>query len=113
MPTLAANPEQSLPWRDWYSLQRWRRRAKYQLQTHPLCASCLKAARVTAATIADHNPPHQGVWNAFRLGPLQSLCRDCHSGKWAEDRRGYRCDVDDDGYPMDPNHPFNRGVGLR
>jgi 5-methylcytosine-specific restriction enzyme A len=109
LPTIAANPAQSLPWRDWYSLQRWRKRARHQLRTEPLCAACLKQKRVTPATIADHDPPHKGDWNAFRLGPLQSLCADCHAGKWAEDKRGYRCDVGDDGLPIDPNHPFNRG----
>jgi hypothetical protein len=25
--------------------------------------------------------------------------------------RGYRCDVGMDGYPIDPNHPFNRADG--
>ena len=106
MPTTAANP-QSLPWRKWYALQRWRRRAKHRLRLEPLCAACLKRGRITPATIADHDPPHRGDWNAFRLGPLQSLCVDCHKGKWAEDARGYRCDIGDDGLPVDPKHPFN------
>jgi hypothetical protein len=65
--------------------------------------------RVTPATIADHDPPHKGDWNTFRLGPLQSLCRDCHQGKWADDARGYRSDIGDDGFPIDPRHPFNAG----
>jgi hypothetical protein len=43
----------------------------------------LEGNRLTPASIADHDPPHKGDWNAFRLGPLQSLCRDCHQGKWA------------------------------
>lgn len=108
MPARIANPAQSLPWRSWYSLQRWRRRARHQLREHPLCASCLKANRVTAATIADHNPPHKGDWNKFRLGPLQSLCADCHNRKWADDHHGYSCDIGDDGLPIDPRHPFNQ-----
>jgi hypothetical protein len=41
---------------------------------------------------------------------LQSLCRECHQGKWADDRLGYSCDIGDDGFPTDANHPFNRGV---
>jgi hypothetical protein len=81
----AANPA-ALPWRQWYTLQRWRRIAKHQLRIEPLCALCLKRGLVTPATIADHDPPHRGDWNAFRLGPLQSLCRDCHAGKCADDR---------------------------
>jgi hypothetical protein len=35
----------------------------------------------------------QGDWNALRLGPLQSLCAECHSRKWADDRHGYRSDI--------------------
>jgi 5-methylcytosine-specific restriction protein A len=109
MPAPAANPAETLPWRSWYSLQRWRRRAKHQLQLEPLCALCLKAGRTTPATIADHDPPHEGDWNAFRLGRLQSLCAACHAGKWAEDARGYSSAIGDDGYPVDQRHPFYRG----
>jgi hypothetical protein len=71
MPALAANPQTS-PWRTWYSLQRWRKRAKHQLRIEPLCRQCLAAGRTTPATIADHVVPHRGDWNAFRLGALQS-----------------------------------------
>ena len=106
----AANPA-AQPWRTWYTLQRWRRRAKHQLRLEPLCALCLKQGRLTPATIADHDPPHRGDWNAFRLGPLQSLCRACHQGKWADDHHGYSSVIDDDGFPLDPRHPFNAARG--
>lgn len=106
MPARLADPAQSRPWRSWYSLQ-WRKRAKHQLQIEPLCALCLERNHVTPATIADHNPPHKGDWNAFRLGPLRSLCRDCHNRQWAIDARGYSCAIADDGLPVDPKHPFN------
>jgi hypothetical protein len=37
------------------------------------------------------------------------LCEPCHnSAKRQIELRGYRCDVGIDGYPIDPNHPFNR-----
>ena len=98
MPASIANPAQSLPGRDWYSLQRWRERARHQLKIEPLCAACLKANRMTPATIADHHPPHRGDWNAFRFGPLQSLCACYHSRKGANDRHGYACDIGDDGF---------------
>jgi 5-methylcytosine-specific restriction enzyme A len=107
MPAFAENA-QDRPWRTWYTLQRWRRRAKHQLTIEPLCAECLKTGRVTAATIADHNPPHKGDWTKFRLGPLQSLCADHHNRKWADDRHGYTTTIGDDGFPLDPKHPFNR-----
>ena len=93
MPASIADPASSLPWRSWYSLQRWRVRAKHQLRIEPLCALCLARNCITPATIADHDPPHKGDWNKFRLGPLQSLCRDCHKGKWATDARGYSSDI--------------------
>jgi hypothetical protein len=38
MPARNLAPAQTLPWRSWYSLQRWRTRAKHQLQVAPLCA---------------------------------------------------------------------------
>jgi hypothetical protein len=88
-------PAQTLHWRDWYSLQSWRRRAKHQLATAPLCALCEEQGCIIPATIADHHPPHKGDWNAFRLGPFRSLCRDCHSKKWADDFHGYRSAIDD------------------
>jgi hypothetical protein len=67
MPATIANPAQSLPWREWYGLLKWKKRAHHQLQIEPLCALCSQQGRVTPATIADHDPPHKGDWNAFRL----------------------------------------------
>jgi 5-methylcytosine-specific restriction enzyme A len=103
-------PAQTLPWRSWYNLQSWRTRAKHQLQIEPLCALCEKQGRITPATIADHHPRHGGDYNKFVLGPLRSLCRDCHQGQWAADKRGDRDDVEDNGMPTDPAHPFNKNV---
>ncbi len=108
MPARNLAPAQTLPWRDWYSLQRWRTRAKHQLRVAPLCAVCEEQGRVTPAMVADHHPPHRGDYNAFLRGPLRSLCRDCHQGARAVDARGYSSAVDDDGMPTDPHHPFNR-----
>ena len=100
-------PAQTLLWRSWYNLQSWRRRAKHQLRLDPLCALCEEQGRLTPATIADHHPRHGGDYNKFVLGPLRSLCRDCHQGQWAVDKRGYSCAIGDDGFPLDPRHPFN------
>ncbi len=111
MPARIANPAQSLPWRSWYGLLAWKKRQRYQLREHPLCAACLESGFVTAATVADHNPPHEADWNAFRLGPLQSLCVACHERKHnrAGVFSGISKDVDVDGFPTDPRHPFNHG----
>lgn len=111
MPAPAVDPARTLPWRSWYSLQLWRRLARHQLREHPLCASCLSKGLIVPATIADHDPPHKGDWNKFRLGHLQSLCRDCHAPKWADDAKGYSRAVDESGFPVDPRHPFNAQAG--
>jgi 5-methylcytosine-specific restriction enzyme A len=115
MPPRALDPASTLSWRDWYSLQRWRKRAKHQLRVEPLCQICLQQGHVSPATVADHIEPHNGDWNSFLLGALQSLCRDCHARKWAADAKGgkpeigYSRDIGVDGWPIDPRHPANRG----
>lgn len=92
--------------RDWYGLGRWKKRARFQMRQHPLCAHCLQKGLVAPAVIADHIRPHRGDWNEFWLGHLQSLCRTCHeSGKKYQDIRGYRSDIGEDGWPIDPKHP--------
>jgi len=59
--------------------------------------------------VADHVTPHNGDWNAFVTGELQSSCEPCRkSAKREIELRGYRTDIGLDGYPTDPNHPFNR-----
>jgi 5-methylcytosine-specific restriction enzyme A len=102
-------------WDHWYSLQRWRRRRRHQLLTHPLCAMCLQRGLVVAATVADHVEHHQGNANLFWFGKLQSLCSPCHdSRKRAVDIRGYdAAAIDADGWPLDPNHPANSRRGIK
>jgi hypothetical protein len=41
---------------------------------------CAKRGLVVPATIADHVTPHNGNWQEFINGKLQSLCNDCHVG---------------------------------
>jgi hypothetical protein len=99
--------------RDWYGLGRWKLRAKAQLREHPLCARHLEKGQVVPAVIADHVVPHRGDWNEFWLGRLQSLCKCCHeSGKKYEEGRGFRSDIGEDGWPLDPRHPtYKRSLG--
>jgi 5-methylcytosine-specific restriction enzyme A len=94
--------------RDWYQKQVWRNRAKHQLKIEPLCATCLRRGTSTPAVLADHEPPHNDDWNAFRLGPLQSLCHDCHNRKH-HGNRDYARDIGPDGWPLDPHHPVYGG----
>lgn len=101
-------PDAQRPWRDWYSLGIWRRRRALHLRGEPLCRMCLERNVVTPATIADHIESHGGDWNKFRLGALQSLCKDCHDRrKKLLDIDGHTHDIDVDGWPTDPRHPAN------
>jgi hypothetical protein len=62
------------------------------------------------ATIADHIHPHKGDQHLFWFGALQSLCRPCHeSGKKFEEARGFSCEVDASGMPVDKRHPIYVG----
>jgi 5-methylcytosine-specific restriction protein A len=96
-------------WSAFYNTARWQRLRKHQLREHPVCAFCLQRGQVVPAVVVDHIEPHKGDWNRFCLGKLQSLCEVCHNGRKREiELRGYCTDVGLDGYPLDPNHPFNR-----
>ena len=96
-------------WKHLYDKALWRRRAKAQIQNHPLCAMCMARNIVTPATIADHIEPHGGDHERFYWGPLQSLCPPCHSSRKKQlELHGYARDIGADGWPIDPAHPANR-----
>jgi hypothetical protein len=96
-------------WDHLYKTARWQRLRRLQLQAHPLCKFCLSRGIVTAATVVDHVIPHRGNWKAFVTGELLSLCAPCHNCvKQQIETRGYFNDIGIDGFPIDPNHPFNR-----
>lgn len=87
---------------------RWQKRRAQQLAEHPLCAFCLRLGRTEVATVADHITPHRGDPVLFE-GPLQSLCTTCHSSlKQAMETSGRVKGCDLNGYPLDPNHPWNQ-----
>lgn len=94
----------------WYSSARWQRRRAHHLAREPLCAFCLKRGHVTAATVADHIIPHRECHELFWYGDLQSLCAPCHSStKQQIETSGYSREIGIDGWPVDPNHPANKG----
>lgn len=67
--------------------------------------------RVTAATVVDHIVPVREAPDR-RLDPdnLQPLCKHCHDSlKAQQESRGYHSAVGEDGWPIDPDHPANRG----
>jgi len=62
------------------------------------------------AVPTNHIEPHEGDWNKFRLGKLQSLCDRCHnSTKKIAQARGYDTAFGVDGLPLDSRHPVYQG----
>lgn len=93
----------------WYHTTRWRKRRAYQLADEPLCRMCEDQGRITEATVADHIEPHNGDYDKFWHGKLQSLCATCHNvRKQRIERSGYSAACDVDGMPIDPGHPWRR-----
>jgi hypothetical protein len=112
-PVTAAKPKYRRRLSDkWYKLPAWKGPGgirERQLHKQPLCESCLKLGFYVAANTCDHVEPHNDDWDKFWAGPFQSLCADCHSaGKQKEERAGFSAEADDEGFPTDPRHPFNR-----
>lgn len=85
----------------WYGTARWKKRRLAQLQNEPLCWMCEREGRATLASVADHDPPHQGNEEAFWTGPLKSLCKPHHDrDKQSYERRGrLRRSIGNDGWP--------------
>ncbi len=101
--------EAAKAWRGLYSTAAWKRKRREQLTREPLCRFCLERGEVTEAKVADHIKAHKGDLDLFYFGELQSLCVPCHNAtKQQIEARGYSCVAGLDGYPLDPNHPFNK-----
>lgn len=66
---------------------RWQKARLMYLRAHPLCATCEKAGRVTAARVVDHIRPHRGDETLFwDEANWQALCDhrspyNCHGAK--------------------------------
>jgi len=82
-------------------------RAQHRKQ-HPFCAFCNRLAEQVDHILPARTHPEQ------RLDPtnLRSLCADCHSRVRFDQARGYSKAIGNDGWPIDPNHPPNRGRGV-
>lgn len=97
-----------------YNTARWQKLRRLKLRTDPLCEGC-HPHRLTYAEHVDHVVPISSGGNAFPgLDGLRSLCPPCHSAKTArgaeagairtdKPRRG----CDENGNPLDPNHPWS------
>lgn len=75
------------PWRWMYNTREWKVRRTAQLVAHPLCAQCLKAKIIKAATVVHHVTPHKGDFQLFCSSALESLCKSCHDAHTASVER--------------------------
>jgi len=93
--------------RKWYGTKEWKRLRYITLDKNPRCTRC-----GGVATLADHRTPHKGNYNLFfcidGCNTLDSMCAKCHDS-WKARQENGRVDTatDEDGYPCDPNHPWN------
>lgn len=96
-----------------YNTRKWRRRSQAHRREHPLCARCEAHGKVTIAKLAHHVVPYQGRDEAaFFLGPLESLCHDCHEREHGRNpSRGFSTAIDVSGWPLDHTHPVYKYEG--
>jgi 5-methylcytosine-specific restriction protein A len=101
-----------------YNSAPWRRLRDWHLRRHPLCVVCERLGFAVAATDLDHIQSlaeHPDL--ALTESNLQSLCRPCHTAKTRSETTGRKpkhwsdgaCDIA--GFPLSPNHPWNRERG--
>jgi hypothetical protein len=84
----------------------WRDLRASVLREQPLCRRCQRVGKLTPATDVDHidNDPTNN-----ERGNLQGLCHECHSRKTQADMGNLvRYGCDERGFPLDPDHPWNR-----
>jgi 5-methylcytosine-specific restriction protein A len=96
-----------------YNTQRWLRLRREKFRKHPLCEACLQVGRLEPATVVDHRVPIKAGGDPFpAFDQLASLCARCHNTKTRAEQAGEEnwlvkgCDIH--GYPLDPNHPWNK-----
>lgn len=69
---------------------RWQRERLRFLRENPLCVSCRRQGRLTAATVVDHIVPHRGDEDRFwDRSNWQALCARCHNKKTAAEDGGF------------------------
>lgn len=96
-----------------YGTRRWQRLRRLKLQVNPLCEPYLKQQRLEPATAVDHIVAIRAGGDPYpALEGLMSCCTSCHNRKTRiVEQQGRELTVkgcDERGYPLDPNHPWNR-----
>lgn len=108
MPKPDRRSAEAAAYRRLYKTARWRAKRLAQLEAEPLCRRCKKRGRIVPATVANHLIAHKGDLDLFWYGELESSCKPCHDGDiQSEERLGYSKEIGADGFPVDPNHPWN------
>jgi len=75
-------------WRKLYKTGKWQAIRKAQLSAHPLCRTCLKSGKTTAATVCNHIDKDAKRTDAgFYAGPFSSECATCHDVVIGRDER--------------------------
>lgn len=88
---------------------KWDKEAAAYKRQHPLCCMCKALGRITPTAVVDHISPHKGdpklFWDRTNWQPL---CAEHHNrDKQLIEKRGYNSSTDEQGNPIDPNHPWN------
>jgi 5-methylcytosine-specific restriction protein A len=96
-----------------YTTQRWQRLRRFKLAVNPLCELCLKQQRIVPAVAVDHVIAIKAGGDPYpALENLTALCEPCHNRKTRiVEQMGKELTIkghDEFGYPLDPNHPWNR-----
>ncbi len=99
------------PWRKWYQWKIWQDLREQQLLKQPLCQYCLRRGDYITATVVNHIKPHKGDWDLFvDVDNHESLCKSCHDSEaQTKEIHGYEKRVGLDGWPVDDDHPINKG----
>ena len=79
---LSLHPEVTRPAGKRGYTRQWQKISRQYLQSHPLCAECMRQGRYTKATVVDHITPHRGdprlFWDEANWQPM---CKQCHDRK--------------------------------
>lgn len=62
-----------------YQSARWRKLREQKLTADPLCEPCLRAGRITPATIVHHKEPLKRGGDPFEWINLEAICASCHN----------------------------------
>lgn len=85
-------------------------RDSYTCQWHGCGRSLIGKGNQPNAPVVHHIKDHKGNKALFfDEQNLMAVCKECHDGSvQRHTHRGYISGHDEDGKPLDPNHPWNR-----